>query len=1037
MLRQGRVKNGALPGTLRTAISWRRQIGPLEGRKTAGSSERNDPSPELTTRSHPLGHLARGITRHPWYPLILWIVILVVCVLPAANVGRVISGTFSNPLPSSDASVQAQDAYTTEFPHAQGPPSSSIILLESPNILGPVNKNATLALTAALLSDPHLKNVSSVASLYTSYATYLVGQVGLGWSFLGPALRGSPSLPTIAGQAASAVWGPEAAYLQNWTRIFASQAPGTPAYEADWPAYNLTREGYPSGSPSDLLLSDFYNGDTASGNGFNASVSGGCLATENVTDCADAAVLSTLPSVLPALFPSPPALTSSLLALGDLSLQNWSSPYAQEAVGTGVLGPEVGIAPSWLLTIWRAFPGTLAPSHPQMEAWADTEIQDHSVAGFPRPVPSQMYTSFVNPAQSATLVVVSFNVPDTYLVNGTSVTYADVSEIQTVVNQVIRSSPVFGGISAYETGAAPLDGATNYLATSALSLLLALTVVVLLVIMLLYFRSPSAPALAFGMIGIALTASLAVIFLVGTFVTTFNSEIESIVLVFLMSIGTDYSVFLLARYREELVRGAPPKEAVETTVRWAGQSITTSGLAVLVVAGALTLSGISFLSELGIALLIAVSFALVVNLTALPAILALVGPRIFWPNSGARFEKYAQSRTRRVLSHRDPVARAGKIATERPLLVIGLVLALSIPVVAVALEVPVSYDITNIGLPASNPAQVGINRLTSDFGASYSSPSYALVTVAEPLMNASTPNAQEFQDLAGLSGVINATPGVAGVTTLVGSGGIPLDLWLEFPVLPPALKVTLNDSLSSYVGIDGTTVLFHIRTNASGYSSAAVGVLASVQQRMSAYDAAHGGVTKVLLGGAAPTTRDIESLVSQAEEEMLIGASVGLFVIMLAILGSAFVPLLALAVIGLSILWSWAGTYFVVGIIEGEALIFLLPLILLILVLGLGMDYNVLLLTRVKEERGRGDRGTVAIKDAVTHAGGVITAAAVILGGAFLLLGFTSPLGLLAAIGLGIGFAVLLQAFIVQLFFTPAVLTIGKDRIWKGWRRSR
>jgi RND superfamily putative drug exporter len=101
------------------------------------------------------------------------------------------------------------------------------------------------------------------------------------------------------------------------------------------------------------------------------------------------------------------------------------------------------------------------------------------------------------------------------------------------------------------------------------------------------------------------------------------------------------------------------------------------------------------------------------------------------------------------------------------------------------------------------------------------------------------------------------------------------------------------------------------------------------------------------------------------------------------------------------------------------------------------MDYNVLLLTRVKEERSLGDRGADAIRDAVTHAGGVITAAAVILGGAFLLLGFTSPLGLIAAMGLGIGSAVLLQAFVAQLFFTPAVLTLGKDWIWRGLRRSR
>jgi len=367
--------------------------------------------------------------------------------------------------------------------------------------------------------------------------------------------------------------------------------------------------------------------------------------------------------------------------------------------------------------------------------------------------------------------------------------------------------------------------------------------------------------------------------------------------------------------------------------------------------------------------------------------------------------------------------------------VIGLVLLLSIPIVAVAVQVPVSYDITNIGLPPSNPAQVGFVQLEDQFGASYFSPSYALVSFSLPVVSAGVPNDQVLADVAGIAQTMNATPGVAGVSTFVGPGGAPLATWLNFTNLPPALRVTLNESLSSYVGVDGKTVLFNIQTNSSGYSAPAIGVVDNLQQRVQAYDSAHPGVERVYFGGAAPTTQDIKSLVNQATEEMLIGATVGLFVLILAILGSAFVPLLALGVIGLSILWSWAGTYFVVGIVENEALIFLLPLILLILVLGLGMDYNVLLLTRVKEERLLGNRGVEAIRDAVTHAGSVITAAAVILGGAFLLLGLTSPLGLLAAIGLGIGFAVLLQAFVAQLFLTPAVLTVGKDWIWKGWRR--
>jgi len=954
--------------------------------------------------------------------------------LPASNVGRVINSNFTNPLPSTDESVRAQSAYSAAFPEMASSPSSAIVLLESSNIVGPLGKNATIALTTALSEDRRLLNVSSVESVYAAYSAYLVGQVRLGWGFLAPALASVPSLPDAVNETATAEWLPVALYLDSWESIVVNLSAGTPASAADWPAYNTTLAEFPTGSAETTVLTSFYLGESGTV-GFNESVFHGCLNQTNVSTCAINALRSSLPSILPTIFPTS-GLTTANLALVELDLYNWSQPAAQRVVATTVLGSEVGVSPAWLLTIWDAFPSSTPPSVTAITAWVNAQVQQDPIRALPLPIPSAIYSSFVNPAGTATLIVVSFNVDDSYVVNGSTVTYSDASEISRMTSQVL-GVPQYATISSYVTGDAPLSSATNDLATSSIGLLLILTVIVLLVIMIFYFRAPSAPLLSFGMIGVALVASLAAIFVVGTYVTTFNSEIESILLVFLMAIGTDYSVFLLARYREELVEGADPRDAVETTVRWAGQSILTSGLAVMVVALALTLSNISFLTQLGICILIAVAFALAVNLTVLPSILVLVGPRIFWPNSGERFSRYAMRRKENIRMHRDYIARAGRTATRRPVAVIGIILLLSIPVVVVAVEVPVSYDITNIGITPSNAAQAGFVQLQDSFGTSYSSTSYALVTFSSPLLASGTPNAPEFRDVAGLVQVMNATPGVASVSTLVGRGGAPLADWLNYSALPPAAQISLNETLSSYVGVDERTVLFNIATNMSGYSAAAISVIDSMQQRVQTYDAGRSEVTASYFGGAAPTTQDIRSLVNEATERMLIGAAVGLFVLMLAILGSAFVPILALGVIGLSILWSWAATYFIVGIVEGEVLIFLLPLILLVLILGLGMDYNVLLLTRVKEERTLGDRGVTAIRDAVTHAGGVITAAAVILGGAFLLLGLTSPLGLIAALGLGIGFAVLLQAFVVQLFFTPAVLTVGKDAIWKGWNRSK
>ena len=997
----------------------------------------NSGSPVLRgDRSGPLGWLGHRIVRRPWSPILLWVAVLVICLLPAANVGSVINSNFSSPLPSSDQSVIAQNEFDQQFPNAPSSPSSSVLLLEAGNILGPTEKNATIALTDALSADRQLRNVSSVQSVYSAYTGFLVGEVQLGWSFLGPALNGSPSLPETVNGTAGLLWGPVSAYFVTWQSDVAGLPAGTSPSAADWPAYNATAPMFAASPAESSVLQYFYYGN-AGAIGFNASIFGGCLSNQTASACADAAARASLAPALSALFPVPAAVLPAQIVLVTLGVANWSQPGPQQVTSAAVLGSEVGLSPSWLLTIWQAFPGNQPPTVAEAGAWANGIVRTQPIGQFPLPVPGALLSAFVSSSGSAELVVVSFNVDDAYTVNGTSVTASDVTEIDHVASQVFGGNPAFSSVKYYQTGGAPLSSAINYLATSSLSLLLVLTIVVLLVIMLLYFRAPAAPLLAFGMIGIALVASFALIYVAGRLITPFNSQIESIILVFLMSIGTDYSVFLLARYREELVRGTDPKEAVATTVRWAGQSITTSGLAVMVVAVALTLSGISFLAQLGICLLISVACALAVNLTVLPAVLRLVGPRIFWPNSGQRFQRYAERRNRSIDTQRDYIARAGTAATRRPVFVIALIVILSAPIVFVALQVPVSYDVSNIGLPTDNPAQAGFVQLQNDFGASYSSGSFALVTFSQPIAAAGQPSASDLRDIVGLQAAMNATPGVASVTTFVGPGAAPLDLWLNYSTLPIATQLALNQSLGGFVGVDGKTVLFNVATTESGFSASAISVFDALRQNLDTYVAAHSEISHVYLGGAAPTTQDIRSLVNQATEEMLIGAAIGLVVLMLVLLGSAFVPFLALAVIGLSILWSWAATYFVVGIVKGEALIFLLPLILLILVLGLGMDYNVLLLTRVQEERTLGNRGAQAIRDAVTHAGGVITAAAVILGGAFLLLGFTSPLGLLSAIGLGIGFAVLLQAFVVQLFFTPAVLTLGKDGIWKGFRRSR
>jgi RND superfamily putative drug exporter len=988
------------------------------------------------------GWLAGAVTRHPKGTIVVWLVVLVVAVPAAASIGSVIANTFGNPLPSSDGSIVAQSQMSALFPNqSSSAPSSTLVLLEFPHadVMTPNGRNATLAVAQGISSDRKLSDVASVTTLYSAYSAYLAGEAQLGLAFVEPA---KATLPAAVNETSRGVWGPIGAYVQVWGAVAGSLPTGAPPAQANWPAYQETlgqlEMEAPNQSLPERVLTTFYDGQGPSDPGFNATVSSTCLDGHNITPCADAAARSTLGPALPTLFPG--AQNASIVdpVLEDLGVENASSWPAVQQTSTVVLGEETGLDPSWALVLWQAFPGAAAPTPAAVGAWATAIADATPVARYPLPIPSAISGSFVNAGATATIIVVSFSVGDDVTANGTAVTYSDVLEVSNEVGAVLGSSPEYAGMTHYETGAAAIDGATNELATSALGTLLILTVVVLVAIMILYFRAPATPLVSFGTIGVALAVSVGILYGIGKTVMMFNSFVEPVILVFLMAIGTDYTVFLMARYREELVQGTKHLEAVATTVRWAGQSIATSCITVVIVGIALVYSGIGPLSQFGYGVAISAVVALVVALTLIPAILTLVGPKVFWPYTGARFQADARRRREAVAAERGYVGHAARTSTRRPKAAIAIILLLSLPVIYLALQVPVSYDITNIGLPASNPAQAGLTELNDQFGAGYSSPTFVLATFQSPLLAHNQTNAQEFQDVGQMAEAIGGTPGVASVSTLVGPAGAPLSEWLNYSTLLPADRAGLLGLLGQYVGTDGRTVLFNVATNGSGYSGGAVSVLASMSGRVGTFTGSHPEVSQVYYGGAAPTTRDLETLVNTANEGMLVGATIGLFIVLFLILGSAFVPALALAAIGLSIVWGWVSTYAVVGIVEHETLIFLLPLILLIMVLGLGMDYNVLLLTRVREERTRqGGNAVEAVRHAVTHAGGVIAAAAVILGGAFLLLGLTSPLGLISGIGLGIGIAVLLQAFVIQMYLTPAVLTLGKDWIWGHGARAR
>ncbi len=974
--------------------------------------------------------LARWIVRHPWYPIIFWVVLLVVSLPFLSLINSVTTNSAESTSPNSPSAL-ANAELARLFPNSTSAASTTILLV-GPDMTDANGQRVVLNVTTALDDDPSLVDVAAVSSVYTGYTAYLTGQGELALPVLHAAQSAVPSLGDAANESATTLWAPPAMFVTAWEAL----VPGTDTPQgANYPAYQATAAAIGNNSAELEVLNAYYTGN-ATNPGWNSST--GCWSVYDdpliFPTCTYETALAAGAQTIPVLFPTPSEQVVPYAMLDYLDLGNYSSWASVRWAASTTLSAESGLPSNLLSAVWGSFPTTTG-SPDAVGAWATAVVETSTLATEPIPVPPAIYTSYVDPAGTAQIVQVSFTISDsTTNSTGASPVYDDLARIDSLVPGVVRASDATGTIAYYQTGPAPLDQLSQTAINSSIALVLPLTVGLLLVISMIYFRSPMTPLVTFGILGIALALGIGGTVLIGELVTHVDSTAITLEEVFVLGVGTDYSIFMVARYREELVSGKSSEDAIVESISWAGQSVATSGSTAIIATLALTFSGVALLSQWGAVLSLAIFITILASLTMVPACLKLLGPRIFWPTTGERFRRRAAVVAEKLKTERTYFYRVGRATQRRPGVTAGIVLLLSIPLILIALQVPLSYDYY-AQLPSGHPATIGLNELGDHFGAGFAVPSYALVTFASPLLVGNQTNATEFTDLAALTAIANSTGGIAAVSSPVGADGGTLGQWLSLPSLPTATRINLLAILSDFVGVDGRTVLLSLQPSASGLSVAAVDSVLSVQSSFGAYAGDHPEITAVHFGGGAPTINDLATETATATDYLVFAVAIGLILVLLVVLRSWIIALMAIATIGISIGWAWAITYLVFQELLGFPLFFYVRTILFILILGLGIDYNIFLLTRVREERVRGRSSSEAAVEAVARTGGIITAAAVILASAFgaLLVGeFT----LIRAIGFSVAVAVILDAMVVRTYLVPASLQLLGDRVW-SWTGRR
>jgi len=625
-----------------------------------------------------------------------------------------------------------------------------------------------------------------------------------------------------------------------------------------------------------------------------------------------------------------------------------------------------------------------------------------------------LISSLVSPARDLTLVTLNLDTSSN----------ANVVALRSAVSRVLGQVDAGTGVeSALVTGGDAISYDFGQSAQSDLTLILPVTVILLIVATGLFFRSFLTPFVTLGAIGVALGISQVFIVLVAALISKVDFTVPTILLTILIGVGTDYSVFVLARYREERVNGNSVQQAVETSVTWAGESIATSGATVIISFLSLTFTSVVYLRTIGYVVGLAVLVALLIALTMVPAVVSVIGGRVFWPYSGERFTRYSVSVLEKLRSKRGYFSKSGAFAVKRASVLIVLALVATGPALYVYATTTPTFDFLSAA-PANLDSISASNQLTAAFGSGTLFPTYVVVTFSHPLIQGLVFNSSEMATVKDVTSYLAQSADVRNVTspTFVYGQQVSYD---RINLSSSAGKRDLQGILQS-IGRDNKTALFTINFNIDPDSTKAISDAQALRQVLHSQYGPDPGVTGVYVGGETGSILDTKNVFDSQFDTVVPIVAVGVALVLLVVLGSLFLPLFAVLSVLMSIVWTLAATELVFKQFYNYSLLFITPFFLFVTLLGLGMDYNIFILTRVREEATKGKHLNDAIVGAIEQTGAVITAAAIILAGSLGALMISSDL-LLRQIGFSFAYAILIDAVVVRTYLVPAVMSkIGK-----------
>ncbi len=537
----------------------------------------------------------------------------------------------------------------------------------------------------------------------------------------------------------------------------------------------------------------------------------------------------------------------------------------------------------------------------------------------------------------------------------------------------------------------------------------------------------------------AILVGLALVFLVGQYYEM-TVYVQNIVQLMGLGFGVDYSLLIVSRFREELQKGHSAPAAARISGEVAGRAVLFSGATVGLGFSALLVPDLTLVRSMAIGGLLVAGTTMAVALTLLPALLAMAGPRISWPArlSGMVMRLRPQGTWKRI----------ARTVMRRPAAFLVVVLVVLVPVAGLLTQLE-TYVPGASSLPPDAPSRRGLDLMSQEFSPGFTGPTYIVVrapegeTVFSPSALAAIDRLAAGLEREGRVKDVGAIVRLDPRLNLTGYGLLYATGFAGIPDSEPRLKAAVDGLVNWERG--STVTLVRVTLNIDPALTDAMDFIRIVRDRI--IPEAHLGGYEAFVGGTSAQGVDQVDEIYGSLPYVAGFVLVLTFLVLLILLRSVVLPLKTVleniisvaASMGILVfVFQWGYGEGLFGFESQGAITYAIPVIQFAILFGLSMDYQIFMLTRIREHYDRSGDNDAAVEEGLERTGSIVTSAAAIMVavfGAFIL----SDLVFLKEIGLGLAFAVFLDATLVRSLLVPASMKLLADRNWylPGFLRGR